>query len=132
MIASFIKNMKDFNILFKLFDMSKDPKKKDYDQSSLNTMQTIFVKLQEKYDPKECPNFKEDLITLLYYSDKNRANIEDFLRSKINKNLNVKLLNEIYIKLVSEYKDISSNTKQLITNYFTQKKKMKIHNLYYI
>ena len=119
-ITDFITNMKNFNVLFKLFDTSKNEKPK-FEALSLNQMQIKFFELQKNYDPKECPNFENDLILLLYYSDRDNVNLEDFMKSKLEKNLKVEFVNEIYIKYISTYQNkVSSNTQQFITRFFTQ------------
>ena len=82
--------------------------------------------MQKNYDPQKCPNFKDNLILLLFFSDQKRENIEIFLKENLQKNFNVNLVNEIYIKLLSTYKDvISSNTKSIITNFFSKNESNK-------
>ena len=125
-LSDLIKDMKDFDILFKLFDRSKNENQQDYHQYSLNIMQSKFCELQKNYDPQKCPNFKDNLILLLFFSDQKRENIENFLKENLQKNFNVNLVNEIYIKLLSTYKDvISSNTKSIITNFFSKNESNK-------
>ena len=125
-VSDLIKDMKDFDILFKLFDKSKNENQQDYHQYSLNIMQSKFCELQKNYDPQKCPNFKDNLILLLFFSDQKRENIEIFLKENLQKNFNVNLVNEIYIKLLSTYKDvISSNTKSIITNFFSKNESNK-------
>ena len=125
-ISCLIKDMKDFNILFKLFDISKSPNQQDYHRYSLNIMQSKFCELLENYDPKECPNFKNDLILLIFFSDQKRENIEDFLVEKLQKNLSVNIVNEIYTTLLSYYKDLlSSDTKIIITDFYNKNESNK-------
>ena len=125
-ISCLIKDMKDFDILFKLFDISKDKNQQDYDRYSLNIMQSKFFELLEKYDPKEFPIIKDDLILLIFFSDQKRENIEDFLIIKLQKNLSFNAIREIYITLLSSYKDlISSDTKIIITDFYNKNESNK-------
>ena len=120
-VANFINNLQDFNILFKLFDISKDNNQQDFNHYSLTTMQTKFVELIKNCDPNNCPNYDDDLIKLLFYSDQRKANIEDFLTTYLQNILSVKRINEIYIKFLSIYKEIiTPNSKSIITNFFTK------------
>ena len=125
-VSDLIKDMKDFDILFKLFDISKNKNQQDYHQYSLNIMQLKFCELLNNYDPQKCPNFKDNLILLIFFSDQKRENIENFLTEKLQKNLSVNSVNDIYITLLSTYKDlISSNTKNIITNFFSKNESNK-------
>ena len=125
-VSDLIKDMKDFDILFKLLDISKDKNQQDYHHYSLNMMQSKFCELLKNYDPQKCPNLKDNLILLIFFSDQKRENIENFLTEKLQKNLSVNSVNEIYITLLSTYKDlISSNTKNIITNFFSKNESNK-------
>ena len=125
-VSDLIKDMKDFDILFKLFDISKNNNQQDYHQYSLNIMQSKFCELLKNYDPQKCPNFKDNLILLIYFSDQKKENIKNFLEEKLQKNLSVNSVNEIYITLLSTYKDIiSSDTKNIITNFFSKNESNK-------
>jgi len=134
-ISDLIKDMKDFDILFKLFDLSKDKNQPDYHQYSLNIMQSKFCELQKKnYDPQKCPNFVDNLILLIFFSDQKRENIDNFLTEKLQKSLNAKSVNEIYLTLLSRYKDlISQGTRNIITNFFIKNESNKnIETLLYL
>ena len=118
-IANLIINIKDFNILFTLFDLSKDKYNHDYNANSLNTMQKRFVQLQKTFELKYFQNFKDNLIKLIFYSDQNKANLEEFLINNIQKIINIELLNDIYIEFSFIYKDlISSSTKDIILKFY--------------
>ena len=64
--------MKDFNILLKLYDISKVQNQPDYDSYSLTTMQSRFTELQKTCEIKECPNFNDDIVLLIFFSDQKR------------------------------------------------------------
>ena len=84
-------------------------------------MQSKFCELIKNYDQQKYPNLKDDLILLIFFSDQKMENIENFLIQFLHNNLNVKLINEIYITLLSRYKDlISSSTKNIIHDFFTK------------
>ena len=69
-VTFLIEDIKDFNILFKLFNKSKDENEPpNFDESSLSLMQKRFIELQKNNNSKESTNFKEDLKKLLFYSD---------------------------------------------------------------
>ena len=120
-IVEFIDNLQDFNVLFKLFDISTDKNKPYYNYYSLNAMQKKFVELIKSCDPKNCPIYDDDLVKLLFYSDQSKANIKDFLTIYLQKSLSLKRINEIYIKFLSNYRDlISSDTKLIIIDFFTK------------
>ena len=119
-----IEDIKDFNILFKLFDKSKDENEPpNFDENSLSLMQKRFIELQKNNNSKESTNFKEDLKKLLFYSDQKEVDISGFLNSDLTKILSYESFYMIYIDFINTYKDsITSNIKQIITNYF-------IHNI---
>ena len=122
-VFDLIKDMKDFNILYKLFDISKNKNQPDYHPNCLRLMQTKFFELIKNYDQQKCPNLKDDLFLLVFFSDQKLKNNENFVIQLLNNNLNVKLINEIFINLLYRYNDlISSNTKNIISNFFTNNK----------
>ena len=122
-VCDLIKDMKDFNILYKLFNISKTKNQPDYHRYSLSMMQSKIGELIKNFDPLKCPNFKDDLFLLIFLSDQKMGNIDDFLIKFLHNNLNVKLINEIYITLLSRYNDlISFRTKNIIFEFFTKNK----------
>ena len=118
-VSNFINDLKNFKILFKLLDISKNQHQQDFNHYSLITMQTKFTEL---YKASENPSgYDDDLIKLIFYSDQKNANIEDFLTLSLHKILKVENINKIYITLMSNYKDlITKNTKNIITDFFTK------------
>ena len=96
-IVSLVVNLENFNILFKLFDISKDKNKQDFNLYTLTLMQAKLFELIKISEPKNCPNYDDDIIKLLFYLDQKKANIKD-LNINFQKILSVKRINEIYIK----------------------------------
>ena len=82
--------MSQFNILFKLLDQNTDEnsKEKIYDVTTLLKMQTKFEILMPTYSVEKCPNFIDDAVDLIYYSDSKRVNIENFNKDFIQKPFN--------------------------------------------
>jgi hypothetical protein len=107
-VADLVTDLNDFNILFKLLGTDK--------VNSLNAIQDKFIELLGGFDPKKCPNFNKDINDLLIYSENKETNI---LLIRLNQILNAELLNEIYIKFVASCKDLTSTSRQTITQYFT-------------
>ena len=133
-IIDLIKDLNDFNKLFKLCDKSKNDNEYNFDTYVLKLIQEKFLDLYKSYNPKIHLHIKDDLKLLLYYSDKENANIEPFLTNHIQKSLNVELVNEIYIELLSNYGDIiNNNTKNIIVKFFLETKdNTNPKSLYYI
>ena len=74
---------------------------------------------KKKNNSKESTNFKEDLKKLLFYSDQKDVNISEFLSSYLIEIFSTESLFKIFIDFINTYKDsITSNIKQIITNYF--------------
>ena len=114
-IFNSINDMAHFNILFKLLDISKNSEEQDFSEKSLIKMQKKFSELMAK---PEKPN-NEDLIKLIIYSDKKKADIDFFLKS-LQRSLSSEKVNEIYINIMSLHKDsISSDSKNIIAAFFT-------------
>ena len=114
-ILTFIKDLNDFNILYKLFDLNEIK-----DNLVIELLQKKILELYRNFNPEKHLNFIEDLIILLYYSDKKNVKIEFFLTNNIQKIFKPKLVNKIYKNLLSEYgDDISQKAKIIISKFFT-------------
>ena len=116
-IASLITEMKDFGYLFKFFQFGQEKPRKE----SIKAMQNKFIEILPTYNNKICFNFIEDAVELIFFSDKKNVDIKKFL-SDIEKNLNVKLVNDIYISLTEKHKDLSKECNKIIVKYFTENK----------
>jgi len=115
-ILTFIKNLNDFNIFYKLFDLNEIK-----DNFIIELLQKKIVELYKNYNPEKHLNFIEDLTILLYYSDKKNVKIDSFLTNNIQKTFNAKFVNQIYINLFTIIgDDISQNFKKIIAKFFTE------------
>ena len=118
-VCSLVKEMKDFNILFKLLNQNeKEDDKIEYENLSISKMQTTFELLMPTYSKEKCPNFKNEMIDLIYHSDKKKENLNNFNKEYIQVLLDVETVNEIYISLTQKYNDISNNMKNIIIDFF--------------
>ena len=117
-IASLIKEMKDFELIFKLFniEIGNDPPLEYVD-----AIQNRFFEIFDTYD-KNCHKFPENVALLICLIDKKNLKIKDFL-TKIQELLDRKTINDIYITASNLYHEyLSSNTINLIVNFFTKDK----------
>ena len=114
-ILIFIKDLNDFNILYKLFDL------KNIDNIVIELLQNKIVELYKNYNSQSHVNFIDDLIILIYFSDKKNVKIDSFLTNNIQKDFNTKSVNKIYINLLSNYGDeVSQKVKSIIAKFFTE------------
>ena len=130
-IANIIKDMKNFNILLKLFNISQDTKSKEFDPKAISIMQNKYIDLLQKNyttedevedevevvekSKKYNTSSYDDLIELIFYSDKMNIDLDKFLYT-LKSYFNQKKINDICIKLLD--KDISSHMKDIITKLF--------------
>ena len=117
-ISSLITEMKDFGYLFKFYKTNQENVKEEVIKSMLNR----FIEILPTYNNNICPNFIEDAVELIYLSDKNKIDIKKFLSEIIEKKLNVKCINDIYINLTEKHKDLSEECNKIIVKYFTEYK----------
>ena len=122
-ILTLIKDLKYFNTLFKLCDISKTENQCDFHPKVLQSMQEKFMILYKNYNPEKHKNVINDLKLLIFYSDTKNVNIKQFLTDNIQKSLFTDLVNKTYFQLLSEYGDIiDRNTKRIIINFFLENK----------
>ena len=107
-------------LFLELLNTSKDPSKKEYNYQSISLLQKTFEILFVTYSPGKCPNFYNDIINLIYYSDQQNYNCISFNKQVVQKLLNNNILNKIYFTVLSKFKDLSDVTIEIITDYFTQ------------
>ena len=114
------KHIANFSLFLELLNTSKDPSKKEYNYQSISLLQKTFEILFVTYSPGKCPNFYNDIINLIYYSDQQNYNCISFNKQVVQKLLNNNILNKIYFTVLSKFKDLSDVTIEIITDYFTQ------------
>ena len=112
-------NCMNFELLFKLFDY-KDPKFYDKNICSLlcNRFQAFVYPniIYQKYSL----NIK-NVSLFIYILDKRYDQIQNIMKNTIEKIIySVETLSEIYMDLFSNYKDISQDVKDRISNYFIE------------
>ena len=90
-IASLIKEMKDFGLLFSFYDFYQDY---EYKNESICCMQKRYVEIFITYSKVECQNIIEDTVKLVYWSDKKNVNLKQFLQN-IQNLLDIEIINEI-------------------------------------
>ena len=118
-ISSLIKEMKDFGLLFSFFNFFQD---KEIRPECVIVMQNKYKEIFNTYRIDECPNFIHDTVELIYLCDKNKINIKKFLKEEIQRLLDVKTVNNIYINLTEKYSFLSKDCSSIIIDYFTKSK----------
>jgi len=120
-VTNLVNDLKDFNKLFILLDISKNEIQREFNKNSLKFMQNKFISLFEGFNDQKYETFEEDLIQLIFYSDQKKYDIDNFLIKNIQEKINFETVNKIYIKLLSKYKAaISESTKNIIINFFLE------------
>ena len=117
-IASLVREIKDFGLLFKLFKINSEEPIYDYGVA----LKKRFIELLNTYSTKTCPNFIDDTSILIYILDKNKIKPENFLKDNIGQ-LNAEVVNRIYINIANSYPQISRETKNCIVNYIIKTQK---------
>ena len=116
-IASLISEMKDFGYLFKFYIIKQE---NPFEVKVVKALQNRFIELLPTYNNKECPNFIEDVVELIYISDKNKVDIKKFLTETIEKKFCVKTVNDIYVNLTNNKEGLSKECNKIILKYFTK------------
>ena len=119
-ISNFVTDLKDFHILFKLFNINKkEDKFLDFDIEAIELMQNKFKNITNKFvNGKIFENINEILVLLIFYSELKKFNVEKFLKN-IQISIDYEIIIAVYIELIKRYKDLISNeTKNIITNFF--------------
>ena len=112
-IASLIKEMKDFGLLFSFYDFYQD---NDYKYESVLYMQKRYTEIFITYSKIEYQNFTNDTAKLIYWSDKKNVNLKKFLED-IQKFLDAEIINEIYHILIDKYHDLSKDIREMIDEF---------------
>ena len=115
-----VNDMKDFGKLLKLFNYKDD---KIFNENTIALLRENFKNIIKTYKIETCPNFIKDVSLYIYVNDKNHQDMNKLIQNTIEKYIkSVQTLTDIYIHLASNYKDISKNVVDCITNYFTKNK----------
>ena len=133
LIVSLIDTISSFPILFKLFDYTNT---KIFTESTLLLFKKKYISLIGKnvVDDLNLFNdeFIEDSALLLYLLDKKLKIAKNYVQNELSKILPTKLVNEIFLKSISKFKDLSDEISEEITDFFTKKENLKCGNLIYI
>ena len=116
-ISSLILEMKDFGYLFKFFIVKQE---NTFEKKVIKALQDRFKELLPTYNNKECPNFIDDVVELIYLSDKSKVDIKKFLNEFIEKKFCVEIVNDIYVNLTNNKKGLSKECNKIILKYFTE------------
>ena len=82
-ISDLINNLKDFIILFKLYNISKDNNQYDFIPQSISLMQNKFIELYNNYPNAEEKDFLEVIVKIIYSSDIKNVNVKSFLENNL-------------------------------------------------
>ena len=118
-ISSLVKEMKDFNILIKLFSNNEN---NNIAYQYMIALQKRFKELFNTYSKEKCPNFINDVVELIILSDKNKVNLKKFLIEHIQIYYNLDVVNEIYITLTEKYENLSRDIIKIIIDFFLKDK----------
>ena len=120
-IASLIKEMKDFGLIFKFFKITLN--NNDTPREYIKAIKERYIELFDTYSKNECPDFNSNSALLIYLIDSNNQNLKEFLEENIHKRLDIQTINEIYIILADEYNNkLSKNMISFILDFFTKNK----------
>ena len=91
--------MKDFEILFKLFNIEID---KEPPNEYIDEIKNRFFEIINTYSEKNCPKFIKHVALLICLIDKKHLNLKSFL-TDIESSLSLKIIIDIYIKTLDIY-----------------------------
>ena len=123
-ICERINHIKYFNCLFIIFNINfkKFNIPYEYKFMLIKTLQNKYFELTNKtYNQEECPNFFDDSAKLIYFTDQYGENVEGFLH-ELNEELPEDTIYEIYMKLLTIYKESSQITENIIVKFILNKK----------
>ena len=122
-IIDSVVDLKNFGTLMKLLSNSKKENELKFDSQSIDNLQEKFIN-----NWKEENDFINDLVELLYFSDRdnNHYRIINFLHDKMN----FDMVKNIYIKLCNKYQEkLSEESKSMIMTYFFNNSEDTKHNI---
>ena len=116
-----LNDMKIFGKALKLFDYRD---KRIFDYLTREKIAEKFGKIINTFKSETCPNFVEDISYYIYIMDQaDNYKIKEFLKKTIEKLIqSIDIKRDIYIYLVSNYKDISNKVIEGVTEYFVGNK----------
>ena len=117
-ITGFIKEMKDFGLLFKFFLYNNE---KEYKTDVLKIMKKKYIELFPTLNDEKYPNYENDTIKLISLIDSKKLETKDLLEFLQN-NLDFEKVNDLYLKLTEQNKNLHDKTKDAIIAYFTTEK----------
>ena len=119
-LASKIKDMKDFGILLKLFLIDNA---KEYKVEALKILKDKYLELFPTLQFEKCQDFVKNTITLISSFDSKKCDrdIKELL-GFIQNNLDFEKVNELYLKLTEENKNLTEKTKSYLVQHFTTDK----------
>ena len=115
-IASLINEMKNFGYLFRFYKTEQEYPRK----AVIKSLQNRFLEILPTYNNINCPNFIKDVVELIYLSDKNKVDIKNFLYEIIEQKFKVKTINDIYINLIENHKDLSKEFDKITLTIFNK------------
>ena len=119
-IASLIKNMKYFGLIFKFFNVLIG---NDVPNEYINTIKNRYIELFDTYSMKDCPDFIDNSALLIYLIAKNHQKLKEFFEEFIQKRLALATINEIFIKLTEDYyQKLSKDLINFILDFFIKNK----------
>ena len=128
-----IKYMKDFWKLLKLFNIKELENNKSCSINLIKLISDKYNSLLKTYDKNECQNIIKESSLIIYLLDYNNLNVQDQLKKNIEKRLPCSLVNDIYLYFSLNYKDISKDMIEIISNYLISEYNLsKVNNILYI
>ena len=115
-VSNIVKSIKDFQILFKLLYLEENISDKEILCKYIIFLQNRYVSLfQSTYSKENCPNFVDDSVTLINYSEKYEVDVELFMNNQLMKILPQNLIYEIYYKYIEKYDNIQRKVQKILT-----------------
>ena len=116
-----IDDIKYFGKLLKLFDYKNN---KIFDNHVITNLRAKFKNIAFTFKKETCPDFVKDVAFYIYIMDFiEKKNIQSFLKDTIEKYIvSSEIIRDIYLYLVTQYKDISENAIESVTTYLMNNK----------
>ena len=120
-IVDQVTDMKNFGKLLKLFNYKN---KQIFDLKLIKKLREKFKNILNTYTAETCPKFKEEIAYFIYIIDYQKfSNLPSFMTDTIERYIpSAELKTEIYIYLATNYKDISQDAINTVTDFLTKNK----------